>query len=63
MDLEFLNVAAAPPPPPTATRSAPSQVMRNLQTVLAGWRVERTDHIPAGARRCAYRITQDADHA
>jgi enamine deaminase RidA (YjgF/YER057c/UK114 family) len=36
MDLEFLNVAAAPPPPPTATRSAPSQVMRNLQTVLAG---------------------------
>ena len=29
-----------------------------FRTVLQGVSVERTDHILAGARRCAYRITQ-----
>jgi enamine deaminase RidA (YjgF/YER057c/UK114 family) len=51
MDLEFLNVAAVPPPPPTATRSAPSQVMRNLQTVLAGAGAT----LPRGVVALAYR--------
>src|SRR5690349_3235301 len=49
MDLEFLSLPGAPPPPPTAAYShavrageylfvtgQPHQVMRNLQTVLAG---------------------------
>ena len=32
------------------------QVFRNL--LGSGWDIERQDHLPAGARRCSYRITR-----
>ena len=34
------------------------QVFRNL--LGPGWHIERQDHVPAGARRCTYRITSAA---
>jgi predicted ArsR family transcriptional regulator len=37
------------------------QVFRNL--LGSGWDIEREDHLPAGARRCSYRITRTAASA